>query len=155
MKVVHVFHGVRFSSVAIRYFVGVNCLPIKLRIVWVDRSLICVNVVGLWRACSSLCISVCVLSSVMGMLSSVCVSAQVLMSSTASYLFAFHWLMHKAFLFLVEGERCLFFWAWLVTHMGCNFLYILWEPGGRGGVIYIKTNTICHVCICMVVYEEI
>jgi hypothetical protein len=54
-------------------------LPIKLRIVWVDRSLTCVNVVGLWRACSSLCISVCVLSSVMGILSSVCVSAQVLM----------------------------------------------------------------------------
>jgi hypothetical protein len=33
--------------------------------------------------------------------------------------------------------------------------------GEGGGVIYmsivmdIKTNTICHVCICMVVYEEI
>jgi hypothetical protein len=25
----------------------VNCLPIKLLLVWVDRSLICVNVVGL------------------------------------------------------------------------------------------------------------
>jgi hypothetical protein len=23
--------------------------------------------------------------------------------------------MRKAFLFLVEGERCFFFWAWLVT----------------------------------------
>jgi hypothetical protein len=37
---------------------------VKLRIVWVDRSLTCVNVVGLWRVCSSLCVSVCVLSSV-------------------------------------------------------------------------------------------
>jgi hypothetical protein len=33
-----------------RYFVGVNCLSIKLLIVWVDRSLICVNVVGLKHA---------------------------------------------------------------------------------------------------------
>jgi hypothetical protein len=48
--VVHVFHGFRASSGSIRYFVGVNCLPMKLRIVWVDRSLTCVNVVGLWRA---------------------------------------------------------------------------------------------------------
>ena len=31
--VVHVFHGVRFSPASIRYFVGVNCLPIKLLIV--------------------------------------------------------------------------------------------------------------------------
>ena len=103
------------ASGSIRYFVGVICLPMKLSIVWVDRSLACVDVVGLWRARSSLCISVWVLSSVMGMLSSVCVSAQVLMSSTASYLFAFHWLMRKAFLFLVEGERGIFFWAWLVA----------------------------------------
>ena len=70
---------------------------------------------GLWRACSSLCSSVCVLSSVMEILSSVCVSAHVLLSSTVSFLFAFHWLMRWAFLFLVEGERCFFFWAWLVT----------------------------------------
>jgi hypothetical protein len=54
----NLFHGVRGSSVS-RYFVGVNCLPIKLLLVWVDRSLICVNVVGLWRACSSLCMYVC------------------------------------------------------------------------------------------------
>ena len=113
--VVHLFHGVRVSSVSMRYFVGVNCLPIKLLIVWVDRSLICVNVVGLWRACSSLCSSVCVLSSVMEIMSSVCVSAHVLLSSTASFLFAFYWLMRWAFLFLVEGEMCFFFWAWLVT----------------------------------------
>ena len=66
---VHLFHGVRDSSLS-RYFVGVNCLPIKLFLVWVDRSLICVNVVGLWRACSSLCsCSVCVVSSVMELLS--------------------------------------------------------------------------------------
>jgi hypothetical protein len=81
----------------------VSCLPVKLRIVWVDRSLTCVNIVGLWRACSSLCVSVWVLSSVIGILSSVCVSTQVLMSSTASYLFAFHWLMRWAFLFLVTS----------------------------------------------------
>ena len=71
--VVNLFHSVRVSSV-LRYFVGVNCLPMKLPLVWVDRSLICVNVVGLWRACSSLCsCSVCVVSSVMELLSSVCV----------------------------------------------------------------------------------
>jgi hypothetical protein len=88
----------------------------KLLLVWVDRSLICVNVVGLWMACSSLCsCSVCVVSSVMELLSSVCVWAHVLLSPTASFLFAFHWLMRWAFLFLVEGERCFFFWAWLVT----------------------------------------
>ena len=70
---VHLFHGVRGSSVS-RYFVGVNYLPIKLLLAWVDRSLICVNVVGLWMACSSLCsCSVCVVSSVMELLSSVCV----------------------------------------------------------------------------------
>ena len=55
---VRLFHGVRGSSVS-RYFVGVNCLPMKLLLVWVDRSLICVNVVGLWRAWSSLCSFVC------------------------------------------------------------------------------------------------
>jgi hypothetical protein len=33
---VHLFHGVRDSSVS-TYFVGVNCLPIKLLLVWVDR----------------------------------------------------------------------------------------------------------------------
>jgi hypothetical protein len=41
--------------------------------------------------------------------------SQVLVSTTASYLFAFHWLMRRAFLFLVEGERCFLFWAWLVA----------------------------------------
>jgi hypothetical protein len=34
---VHLFHGVRDSSVS-TYFVGVNCLPIKLLLVWVDRE---------------------------------------------------------------------------------------------------------------------
>ena len=112
---VHLFHGVRGSSVS-RYFVGVNCLPMKLLLVWVDRSLICVNVGGLWRACSSLCsCSVCVVSSVMELLSSICAWAHVLLSPTVSFLFAFHWLMRWAFLFLVEGERCIFFWAWLVA----------------------------------------
>jgi hypothetical protein len=51
--VVNLFHGIRVSSV-LRYFVGVNCLPIKLLLVWVDSSLICVNVVvcgGLVRHC--------------------------------------------------------------------------------------------------------
>ena len=52
---------------------GVNCLPVNVLLVWVDRSLICVNVVGLWRAWSSLCsCSVCVVLSVMELLSSVC-----------------------------------------------------------------------------------
>ena len=70
---VHLFHGVRDSSV-LRYFVGVNCLPLKFLLVWVAHSLICVNVVGLWRACSLQCsCSVCVVSSVMELLSSVCV----------------------------------------------------------------------------------
>ena len=38
---------------------------------------------------------------------------------------------------------------------------VMWEPAGGWGVIFmciamdIKTNTICHVCICMVVYEEV
>jgi hypothetical protein len=50
-----------------------NCLPIKLLLVWVDHSPNCVNVVGLWRACSSLCSCfVCVVSSVMELLSSLC-----------------------------------------------------------------------------------
>jgi hypothetical protein len=35
----------------------------------------------------------------------------ILLSPTASFLFAFHWLMRLAFLFLEEGERCFFFWA--------------------------------------------
>jgi hypothetical protein len=39
---------------------------VKLLLVWVDHSPNCVNVVGLWRACSSLCSCfVCVVSSVM------------------------------------------------------------------------------------------
>jgi hypothetical protein len=36
---VHDFHGVCFSSSSAMYFVGVSCLPVKLLIVWVDRSL--------------------------------------------------------------------------------------------------------------------
>jgi hypothetical protein len=55
----------------------------------------------------------CVVSSVKGLMSSVCVWTQVLLSPTAS-LFAFHWTIRWAFLLLVEGERCFFFWARLV-----------------------------------------
>ena len=73
-----------------------------------------VNTVGMLMAWASLLsCSVCVVSSVEGLMSSVCVWTQVLLSPTAS-LFAFHWSMRWAFLLLVEGERCFFFWARLV-----------------------------------------
>ena len=66
--------------------------------VWVDRSPLCDNVVGLWRTWSSLCSwSVCVVSSMWELLFSVCVWAYILLSPTASFLFAFHWLMRWAF----------------------------------------------------------
>ena len=68
----HFFHGFWESSIS-RYFVGVICLPVNVVLVWVDRSLLCVIVVGLWRAWSSLCsCSVCVVSSVMELLHVVC-----------------------------------------------------------------------------------
>ena len=111
----HFLQGFWDSSVS-RYFVGVSCLPVNVVVVWVDRFLLCVNVVGLWRTWSSLCsCSVCVVSSMWELLSSVCIWAHILLSPTASFLFAFHWLMRWAFRFLVEGERYFFFWAWLAT----------------------------------------
>jgi hypothetical protein len=60
-----------------------------------------------------------------------------------------------------EIDMC-FIIIYISLGRGMQITYILWEPvGGEGGVIYmsivmdIKTNTICHVCICMVVYEEV
>ena len=112
----HFFHSFRYSSVS-RYFVGVNYLPVNVLIVWVESSLICVNVVDLWRAWPSLCsCSVEGVSSVMELLSPVCLWAHILLAPTPSFLFAFHWLMRWAFMVLVEGERCFFFWTWLATY---------------------------------------
>jgi hypothetical protein len=112
---VHFLQGFWDSS-AFRYFVGVNCLPVIVVVVWVDRSLLCVTVGGLWRTWSWLCCcSVCVVSSMWELLFSVCAWAFTLVSPTVSFLFAFHWLMRWAFRFLVEGERYFFFGAWLVT----------------------------------------
>jgi hypothetical protein len=44
---VHFLQGFWDSSV-FRYFVGINCLPVIVVEVWVDRSLLYVNVDGLW-----------------------------------------------------------------------------------------------------------
>ena len=112
---VHFLQGFWDSSMS-KYVVGVNCLPVNVVVVWVNRSLLCVNVVGLWRTWSSLCSwSVCVVSSMCELLSSVCVSTYVLLSPTASFLFALHRLMRWAISCLVEGERYFFFCAWLAT----------------------------------------
>ena len=112
---VHFLQGFWDFSVS-RHFVGVNCLPVIVVEVWVDRSLLCVYVVGLWRTWSWLCCwSVCVVSSMWELISSVCVWAYILLSTTASFLFAFHWLMRWAFRFLVEGQMYFYFWAWLAT----------------------------------------
>jgi hypothetical protein len=48
---VHFLQGFWDSSV-FRYFVGVNCLPVIVVVIWVDRSLLCVTVGGLWRTWS-------------------------------------------------------------------------------------------------------
>jgi hypothetical protein len=45
---VHFLQGFGDSS-AFRYFVGVNVIVV---VVWVDRSLLCVTVGGLWRTWS-------------------------------------------------------------------------------------------------------
>ena len=112
---VHFRQGFWDSSV-FRYFVGINCLPVIVVVVWVDRSLLCVIVDGLWRTWSWLCCwSVCVVSPIWELLFSVCAWAFTLVSPTASFLFAFHWLMHWAFRFLLKRERYFFFGVWLVT----------------------------------------
>jgi hypothetical protein len=109
---VHFLQGFGDSS-AFRYFVGVNVIVV---VVWVDRSLLCVTVGGLWRTWSWLCCcSVCVVSSMWELLFSLCAWAFTLVSPTVSFFFAFRWLMRWAFRFLVEGERYFFFGAWLVA----------------------------------------
>jgi hypothetical protein len=68
---VHFLQGFGDSS-AFRYFVGVNVIVV---VVWVDRSLLCVTVGGLWRTWSWLCCcSVCVVSSVGVTIFSLCLS---------------------------------------------------------------------------------
>jgi len=94
-----------WDSSALRYFVGVNCLPVILVVLFVDRPLLCITMGGLWRTWSWLCCwSVCFASSIWLLLFSVCAWALTLVSPTASFLFTFHWLMRWAFRFLVEGE---------------------------------------------------
>ena len=79
-----------------------------------------VYTVGILMAWASLlCWSVCVVSSVEGLMSAVCVWTQVVLSPTAS-LFAFHWSIRWAFLLLVEGEKCFFFWG-LAGSFSCFF----------------------------------
>ena len=80
----HFFQDFWDSSV-FRYFVDVNCLPVIVVEVWVDRSLLCITLGGLCKTWSWLsCWSVCVVSSIW-LLLSVCLYLSVYFSVTNGF----------------------------------------------------------------------
>jgi len=103
-------------------FVGFGSEPVYVHLVRVDRSLFS------WA--SLLCWSVCVVSSVEGLMSAVCVWTQVVFSPTAS-LFAFYWSIRWVFLLLLDCERCFFFWACFSGVLSRYYLYSQWRKSSQ------------------------